>query len=739
MKKIYATLYLLTIFIVIGHAQNLKCAGDTFDITLAGYYQGAIQWEQSSDSVNWTPITDADSIVLVQTATVSKYFRAKVTNGSCPSIFSDIFHILVVQPPSTADAGLDQFITNNNHTTIHAQNVSTGQGHWSLLNGAGGSFQYADSATTEFNGLECGAYTLLWSVENSPCPVSVDTVIITFQFEPSASVAGQDQADTGMCGLTATTLNATSPTVGTGAWSIVSGSGGSFNDTLSVNAVFSGIAGSIYVLRWTTTNGNCPPKTDDMIVRFRRNPSVAEAGPDQIGSGLCGLTSATLAATVPLIGTGHWSVLSGTGTISNPLVSNTAITGSAGDTLILQWTVQNDSCPSSSDQVIIIFQQNPTVAAAGADHTGAETCGDTSFVLNANIPTVGSGIWSVVSGTGGSFSDSSQNNTTFYGLQGNAYTLRWTIINIPCPVSSDDVNITFNENPSTADAGADQPAVNGTSTTLTANNPLVGSGSWSIVSGSGGTVAQPANPGSSFTGIYGNSYRLVWTIANPPCPSSEDTVKIIFFLCGTLFTDYRDGRYYNSLQLGIQCWMGQNLNYGDKVNTNITQMNNPVVEKYCYNNDTNNCNIYGGLYQWAEMVQYLNGASNIASWNPVPTGNVQGICPAGWHLPSDSEWQGLVNYLGGDTVAGGKLKETGLTHWNSPNTGADNSSNFTALGAGQRAANTILDFKNIAYFWTITEYGIYDVWYRALNFNDAAVTHDKYAKNTGRSVRCLRD
>jgi len=139
--------------------------------------------------------------------------------------------------------------------------------------------------------------------------------------------------------------------------------------------------------------------------------------------------------------------------------------------------------------------------------------------------------------------------------------------------------------------------------------------------------------------------------------------------------------------IGTQCWFKENLNVGTMINGTHNQTNNSVIEKYCYNNLTSNCDIYGGLYQWGEMVQYLNGTSNTTTWNPPPTGNVQGICPTGWHIPKDAEWTVLTTYLGGVSVAGGAMKETGNAHWSSPNTGATNSSGFTALGSGLRWSN----------------------------------------------------
>jgi uncharacterized protein (TIGR02145 family) len=169
------------------------------------------------------------------------------------------------------------------------------------------------------------------------------------------------------------------------------------------------------------------------------------------------------------------------------------------------------------------------------------------------------------------------------------------------------------------------------------------------------------------------------------------------------------------------------------------QTNNSTLEKYCYNNDPANCTIYGGLYQWAEAVQYQNGSSNTTSPSPAFSGNVRGICPAGWHLPSDGEWSSLETTLGGSNVAGGALKSTsGL--WSSPNTGATNSSGFSALPGGYRVTNGT--FGNIGiytYFWSSSESSSANAFYRYLNYLLSNINRYGYNKDVGFSARCIQD
>ncbi len=210
--------------------------------------------------------------------------------------------------------------------------------------------------------------------------------------------------------------------------------------------------------------------------------------------------------------------------------------------------------------------------------------------------------------------------------------------------------------------------------------------------------------------------------------------------CGFPITDARDSQTYNTVLIGNQCWMSENLNIGDMVEGQYDQFNDGDFDKYCYDNDTLNCDTYGGLYQWAEMVQYLNEASNTNSWNPVPTGNVQGICPTGWHLPTDVEWTTLTDYLGGTNVAGGKMKETGTTHWNSPNTGATNESGFTALPGGLRnSSGSLYYLGSRGHWWSSTESSGTIAWSRYLYYDYDQVIRNNNGKTNGFSVRCLKN
>ncbi len=205
-----------------------------------------------------------------------------------------------------------------------------------------------------------------------------------------------------------------------------------------------------------------------------------------------------------------------------------------------------------------------------------------------------------------------------------------------------------------------------------------------------------------------------------------DTIFLSDWFCG--MNILYEGQYYHTVQIDSQCWMKENLNVGTMINGTSNQINNGQIEKYCYDNNEANCNTYGGLYQWNEMMQY------------VTTEGVKGICPLGWHLPSDAELTMLTDYLGGEGVAGGKMKEAGLTHWASPNIGATNESGFTALPGGYR--NSGGSFGNLtyyAYFWSSSQGDASNAWTRDLYWDHEGVYRYGNYKSYGFSARCLQD
>jgi uncharacterized protein (TIGR02145 family) len=211
-----------------------------------------------------------------------------------------------------------------------------------------------------------------------------------------------------------------------------------------------------------------------------------------------------------------------------------------------------------------------------------------------------------------------------------------------------------------------------------------------------------------------------------------------FTNCGD--TGSYEGKSYPTVQIGTQCWMAKNMDAGFMVSGATNQTNNNILEKYCYADNTANCDTDGGLYLWAEAVQYLNGAANNASWNPVPSGNVRGICPLGWHIPTDNEQDILDQYLK-DAACGSSRIGT----WECGNAGVKmkigGTSGFNGLIAGYKlSGGSSFAGKNIyGHFWSSSENTTSLAWDRALGTTFTGSYRYNYNKTYGFSVRCLKD
>jgi uncharacterized protein (TIGR02145 family) len=259
--------------------------------------------------------------------------------------------------------------------------------------------------------------------------------------------------------------------------------------------------------------------------------------------------------------------------------------------------------------------------------------------------------------------------------------------------------------------------------------------------------AMEATTASFLRDNSGNAYQLQTVNGQPSLVTIPGSGSSGSFACGQAVT--YAGESYPTVQIGTQCWFQKNLNVGTMIQGANDQTNNSVLEKYCYNNDSANCAIYGGLYQWAEAVQYQNGASNTTSPNPAFSGNVKGICPTGWHVPSDGEWCTLTTFLDSTvdcsafgwtgTNAGGKLKSTSNL-WNSPNTGATNSSGFSAFPGGYRYINrTFINKGYDTYFWSFSDSSNSNANNRGLDYLISTITRLNSNKIIGISVRCIKD
>lgn len=255
------------------------------------------------------------------------------------------------------------------------------------------------------------------------------------------------------------------------------------------------------------------------------------------------------------------------------------------------------------------------------------------------------------------------------------------------------------------------------------------------------SIIKYSGPGNDPSLIIQNLVSLNASSSITSVYNSRVPAAVSSFQCGDSLLDQRDGKRYLTVQIGDQCWMAENLNYGTKISGMFNQSDNGIYEKYCYEDDDSRCIIYGGLYQWDEMMDYNSNPGS------------SGICPSGWHIPTDDEWkilEGSVDsqYGIGDPHwdlqgnrgfdAACNLIETGNQNWPVPNPCATNSSGYSARPGGCLFFTGVFYYFSVnAYFWTSTEQNLSNAWYRNIFNNSNLIERTAFFKSRAYSVRCV--
>ena len=282
-----------------------------------------------------------------------------------------------------------------------------------------------------------------------------------------------------------------------------------------------------------------------------------------------------------------------------------------------------------------------------------------------------------------------------------------------------------------------------TSTTTGTSGGIVSSDGGSAVTARGVCWSTTANPtiagtktsdgtgtgsySSNITGLAVNTLYHVRAYATNSVGTAYGADKTFTTDPATLSD--KDGNVYDVIRIGTQLWIGQNLKttkFSDGTAiaqvTDNTEWSNLTTPGYCwYDNDAASFKaLYGALYNWYAV-------------------NTGKLCPTGWHVPSDNDWYNLSNYLNGEVDAGGKLKEAGTSHWTSPNTGATNETEFTALPGGYRTDTGVFDNMGIVGFWWTSTPLNTESWCRSLRYDNSKLFRNFFNPVYGMSVRCLKN
>jgi gliding motility-associated-like protein len=419
-----------------------QCIGSTVNFTNTSTVSGT----STITSTTWN-FGDGTSSTLANPTHVyntSGTFVVTLSITTSTGCNSTITQNVVINPPPIANAGADIIVCGNNASiSLNGQVTNATGGAWTT-NGTG-TFSPNNTTlnavyTPSVADISAGSLNfILTTTGNNGCPALSDNLLVTITNSPTQANAGIDQI---ICGTTTAVLAGNTPVVGTGVWTLISGTATVTNPS-SPNSTITGLVpGSTYTLRWTISSPLCNPTFDEVTINVDVATTVANAGPNQT---ICAVNSTTLSANTAIVGTGLWTLVSGTANIVNPSSPSTSLTGLiAGTTVVLRWTISQGVC-STFDDVSVTVNQN-AIVNAGPNQV---FCSPVNIQLNGSVSgTTVTGTWSSL-GNGTFLPNANVLNPT-YILGSNDITNGSVVLILSstnnaqsCSAISDTINVTY--------------------------------------------------------------------------------------------------------------------------------------------------------------------------------------------------------------------------------------------------------------------------------------------------------
>ena len=586
--------------VVSAGSNDTICEGNNYTIPSASVINDSIKgWNTSGDGT----FNDTSLIKATYTPGVND-----INNGSvvlkltiidtCGNTVSDSLTLFINATTTMANAGPNDTICNTSTTTLAGNTPSAGTGTWTTITG-GGTVTTPSNPNSGVTGLSIGDNEFVWTINNSPCSSSSDTVLIVNSPTPTVADAGPNDT---LCNTSTATLAGNTPSPGIGTWTVITGTGNVTSPNNPTSGV-TGLSSGVNAFVWTITDPNnaCPPTTDTVAIINSPTPTVADAGPNDT---LCNTSTATLAGNTPSPGIGTWTVITGTGNVTSPNNPTSGVTGLSSGVNVFVWTITdlNNSCPATTDTVIIVNSPTPTIADAGNDQS---ICSSTTATLAGNTPTPGIGTWTVVAGTG---NVTSPNNPTsgVTGLSTGTNMFVWTISdpNNACPATTDTIVVTNNPIPTVTpispseceNVPGSKQALNVDVTAL--NNALNPSGTFTWYTNNTYTTTFVPNNETVDSGqvfyfevmiagcilrdsvIYSVSDNI---ILNDPFPEFCEDIVGSRTVSGIDLTNFNSGVFVG----GSSYTWGKGptnvtINNGDSINVQVQQGSCPVVDIYVH-------------------------------------------------------------------------------------------------------------------------------------------------------------
>jgi uncharacterized protein (TIGR02145 family) len=730
------------------------CNNQPTDISLLSHVTGSLfSWTASGTNGNITGFSNstAPAITIDQTLTNSSsandtviYTITPEANG-CYGLPVD-YKVSVVPSPYLSNMPQFHDQCNNTNTNLTlTSNVPGTQFTWICTPSSANISGYSNSTvpgtlidqTLINNGFDVETVIYHIDPENSGCPGSTTDYTVTIVPEPDVYF---DPGSDAICSGTTANIDVLSHVpAATFTWTAVAssanisghadGSGPLIQQTL----VNSGTTIETVTYTATPEAFNCTPGTpQNMVVTVFPRPA-ASATPN--GDSICSGTQATLSLAGDVPGaTFAWRAFSGIPEITgysngngNTIIQTLSNSGYTTDSAMYRIAATANGCTGDSITIpVTVFpvadvlftpQQQELCSGETAGISILSNVGGTSFSWTA------SGSSPEVSGYSNGSGDLIQQTLFNSGYLMPEVTYQVIPEANGCTGTMNSATVTVNP----------LPVVNFTPCfdTITTTNaqPIWLSGG---IPRGGNYTGTTVNTRQFFPAIAGpGTHEIKYTYTNDfGCIDSASVTIFNFqfsiFNCGDSLTDPRDSTRYPTVEIGTQCWMAANLNYGNTVASAQIQRDNCINEKYCIDDNPANCNQYGGLYSWNEVMGYRDNAS------------AQGLCPPGWHIPTESEWNTLFNQYVSNGFAGNALKYSGL-------------SGFNALLEGIRLHNLVWKFTtadgilNSSMYWSSTSWGLNKAW--AHGINDVVADREytpsmsfyPATRNHTFLVRCIKD
>lgn len=498
---------------------DLWCYPNTIVIQANRITKGRGYWSLQGYNPTQATINRIDSSYAVVSNLAAGIYTFKWNSvnpmGICPDLYS-LRQDTIVFP---ADAGTDRNLCKQYNITLTGTTNSSG--FWRQVSGDSAQLDSLTPNKALASQLTSAGSPYKFMYEIRPrysCAASFDSVVIRVFDSTTSPFAGVDQ---NLCDADTVQLAANDVSPDDGVWSQVSGpSTVTFSNSTSYNSQFYNIVGGSYLLKWKSSNLGCE-RSDFVVIRNFDSSVLADAGAD---TSVCPPFT-QLNAIFNSTNSASWSQISGpnTAVIRSSVNPGSTIENLIKGTYKFEWRVNNGYCPANMDTVeITVPYDQPTTAIAG---NLANICDNDSFIMNGNSPLIGSGLWTQITGDSVNIVDDTLYNTVLYNLDTGVSKFLWTIENGNCS-SSDTMEIQVDELPSAALASGDSGYCLYNPVIVTATQPVIGTGQWSQINGSGANILTPNNLSSYITGLNAGQYQFIWSVINGVCPPSKDTVEI---------------------------------------------------------------------------------------------------------------------------------------------------------------------------------------------------------------------